>query len=207
MYGLGHWEWEGRRPLKAAGWAQNWIAKTVLSRNKTVTIKTNEKSAKPFSIPFPNTIYHFSFRNRKIPEVNENGRKKRYSERDGTGFSRTVFIPTPIDYYSRLVVLAQRTMQLRVACMLAPSGRPWWCLGMKTETVIFEYRESFSKFYRNLGLNGNGNGYRKSGNGICRKIRNRKRKRFSHFRPFPEITVFIRYFTVGNKFGIFQKKY
>jgi hypothetical protein len=27
------------------------------------------------------------------------------------------------------------------------------------------------------------------------------------FRTFPEITVFIRYFTVGNKFGIFQKKY
>ena len=25
------------------------------------------------------------------------------------------------------------------------------------------------------------------------------------FRPFPEITVFIRYFTIGNKFGIFQK--
>jgi hypothetical protein len=61
--------------LKAAGWAQNWIAKTVFSRNKTVTVKTNEKSVKPFSIPFPNTIYLFSFRNRKIPEVNENGRK------------------------------------------------------------------------------------------------------------------------------------
>jgi hypothetical protein len=82
------------QPLKAAGWAQNQIAKTVLSRNKTVTIKTNEKSAKPFSIPFPNTIYHFSFRNRKIPEVNENGRKKWYSEWDGTRFSRTVFIPS-----------------------------------------------------------------------------------------------------------------
>jgi hypothetical protein len=26
------------------------------------------------------------------------------------------------------------------------------------------------------------------------------------FRPFPEITVFIRYFTVGNKFGIFFRK-
>jgi hypothetical protein len=26
-----------------------------------------------------------------------------------------------------------------------------------------------------------------------------------HFRPFPEITVFIRYFTIGNKFGIFRK--
>jgi hypothetical protein len=25
------------------------------------------------------------------------------------------------------------------------------------------------------------------------------------FRPFPKITVFIRYFTVGNKFGIFKK--
>jgi hypothetical protein len=26
------------------------------------------------------------------------------------------------------------------------------------------------------------------------------------FRPFLEITVFILYFTVGNKFGLFQKK-
>jgi hypothetical protein len=49
---------------------------------------------------------------------------------------------------------------------------------MKTETVIFGYRKSFSKFYRNLGLNGNGNGYRKYGNGIGRKTRNRKRKQF-----------------------------
>jgi hypothetical protein len=27
------------------------------------------------------------------------------------------------------------------------------------------------------------------------------------FRLFSEITIFIRYFTVGNKFGIFPKKY
>ncbi|PWZ28847.1 hypothetical protein Zm00014a_032203, partial [Zea mays] len=33
----------------------------------------------------------------------------------------------------------------------------------------------------------------------------RKRKRFGLFRPFPEFTVFIQYFTVCNKFGIFQK--
>jgi hypothetical protein len=44
---------------------------------------------------------------------------------------------------------------------------------VKTKTVIFGYRESFSKFYRNLGLNGNG--YRKYGNGIGRKTRNQKR--------------------------------
>jgi hypothetical protein len=46
---------------------------------------------------------------------------------------------------------------------------------MKTETVIFGYRKSFSKFYRNLGLNGNENGYRKYGNRIGIKTRNRKR--------------------------------
>jgi hypothetical protein len=74
---------------------------------------------------------------------------------------------------------------------------------MKTETVIFGYRESFSKFYRNLDLNGNGNSYRKYGNEIGRNNRNGNGLGF--FRPFPEITVFIRYFTVDNKFGIFQK--
>jgi hypothetical protein len=58
------------QPLKAACWAENRIAKTVLSRNKTVTVKTNEKSVKPFSIPFPNTIYPFLFQNRKISKVN-----------------------------------------------------------------------------------------------------------------------------------------
>jgi Ca2+-binding EF-hand superfamily protein len=47
------------------------------------------------------------------------------------------------------------------------------------ETVIFGYRESFSKFYRNLGLNENENFYKKYGNGISRK--NRKRKRFELF--------------------------
>jgi Ca2+-binding EF-hand superfamily protein len=47
------------------------------------------------------------------------------------------------------------------------------------ETVIFGYRESFSKFYRNLGLNENENFYKKYGNGIGRK--NRKRKRFELF--------------------------
>jgi Ca2+-binding EF-hand superfamily protein len=50
---------------------------------------------------------------------------------------------------------------------------------MKMETVIFGYRESFSKFYRNLGLNENENFYKKYGNGIGRK--NRKRKRFELF--------------------------
>jgi hypothetical protein len=52
---------------------------------------------------------------------------------------------------------------------------------MKTETIFFGYRKSFSKFYRNLDLNGNGNGYRKYGNGIGRKNRNRKGKRFRLF--------------------------
>jgi hypothetical protein len=44
------------------------------------------------------------------------------------------------------------------------SGSASW---VKTEMVIFGYHESFSKFYRNLGLNGNGN--RKYENGIGRK--------------------------------------
>jgi hypothetical protein len=86
MYGLGHWEWEGRRPLNCSrlqvGLKTELLKqyeKTVLSRNKTVTVKTNEKSVKSFLIPFTNTIYPFSFQNRKIPEVNENGRKKWYS--------------------------------------------------------------------------------------------------------------------------------
>jgi hypothetical protein len=62
-------------------------------------------------------------------------------------------------------------------------------VGVEMETVIFKYQESFLKFYRNLGLNGNG--YQKYGNGL------------GLFSLFSVITVFIRYFTVGNKFGIF----
>jgi hypothetical protein len=61
--------------------------------------------------------------------------------------------------------------------------------------VIFGYQELFSKFYRNLGLNENG--YRKYGNGIGNGL--------DLFRPFPKITIFIWYFTVDNKFCIFQK--
>jgi hypothetical protein len=64
-------------------------------------------------------------------------------------------------------------------------------LGVKTETVNFGYRESFSKFYRNLGLNGNGNGYRKYGNGIGRK--NRKQKRFSSL---PTVSGNYRFYSV-----------
>jgi hypothetical protein len=78
---------------------------------------------------------------------------------------------------------------------------------MKMETIIFGYRESFSKFYRNIDLHGNGNSYQKYGNEIGRKNRNQKRK---HFRLFPTVFEnyrFIRYFTVGNKFGIFSGKY
>jgi hypothetical protein len=78
---------------------------------------------------------------------------------------------------------------------------------MKTEMVIFGYRKSFSKFYRNLGLNGNENGYRKYGNGIGRKTRNRKRKRFGSLPTVFENYHFYSVFTVGNKFGIFWKKY
>jgi hypothetical protein len=66
-------------------------------------------------------------------------------------------------------------------------------VGMKTKTVIFGYRESFSKFYRNLDLNGNGIGYRKYGNEIGRKNRNRKRKRF---RLFPTVSENYRFHPV-----------
>jgi hypothetical protein len=77
-------------------------------------------------------------------------------------------------------------------------------VGVKTETKNFEYWESFSKFYRNLGLNGNG--YRKYGNIIGIKIRIENVNNLGLFRQFPEITIFIRYFTIGNKFGTFQGK-
>jgi hypothetical protein len=60
---------------------------------------------------------------------------------------------------------------------------------VKTETVFFGYRESFLKFYRNLGLNGNG--YRKYGNGIGRK--NQKRKRFE---PLPTVSGNYRFYSV-----------
>jgi hypothetical protein len=73
------------------------------------------------------------------------------------------------------------------------AGLYWFCLGMKTETIFFGYLESFSKFYRNLGLNGNGNGYRKYGNGIGRKNWNRKRKRF---RLFPTVSENYRFYPV-----------
>jgi hypothetical protein len=64
------------------------------------------------------------------------------------------------------------------------------------ETVIFGYRESFSKFYQNLGLNRNRNEIgKKIGNGNSLAL----------FLSFPKIIVFIRYFTVGNKFGVVQK--
>jgi hypothetical protein len=49
---------------------------------------------------------------------------------------------------------------------------------VKMETGLFGYWESFSKSYQNLGLNRNGNNYRKYENGIGRKIQDRKRKRF-----------------------------
>jgi hypothetical protein len=41
-----------------------------------VTAKTNEKTVYPFSIPLPKTIYLFSSRNRKVPEVYQNDPKK-----------------------------------------------------------------------------------------------------------------------------------
>jgi hypothetical protein len=72
---------------------------------------------------------------------------------------------------------------------------------VKTETVIFGYRELFSKFYRNLGLNINS--YRKYGNRIGRKTHNRKR--FGSLPTIFENYYFYLVFNVGNKFGIFQK--
>jgi hypothetical protein len=53
----------------------------------------------------------------------------------------------------------------------------WRQIGAKTKTVIFGYRESFLKFYRNLEQNENG--YSKYRNEIGRK--NRKQKRFGSF--------------------------
>jgi hypothetical protein len=82
---------------------------------------------------------------------------------------------------------------------VSPDLRP----GVKTKTVIFGYWEPFSIFYRNLGLNGNGNVYRNTKTKPVEKLGIGNGLRL--FRPFPEIIVFIRYFTVGNKFGIFQK--
>jgi hypothetical protein len=70
---------------------------------------------------------------------------------------------------------------------------------------LFEYRESFLKFYRNLGLKENGSGHRKYENGISRKIQNWKQKRFGSLPTVSGNYRFIQYFTVGNKFGIFQK--
>ena len=57
-------------------------------------------------------------------------------------------------------------------------------LGLKTKTKIFDYRESFSRFYRDSSVNENENGYRKyeNKNGIF--IRNWKWKRFQ---PLPTI--------------------
>ena len=34
-------------------------------------------------------------------------------------------------------------------------------LGLKTKTKFFDYQEPFSRFYRDFGVNENGNGYRK----------------------------------------------
>jgi hypothetical protein len=59
--------------------------------------------------------------------------------------------------------------ELYYACILKIYLYLAQALGVKMETIIFGYRESFSKFYRNLGLNGNR---------IGRKTRNRKQKRF-----------------------------
>jgi hypothetical protein len=72
-------------------------------------------------------------------------------------------------------------------------GKHLMHLGMKTKTVIFGYRKSFLKFYRNLGLNGNENGYRKYGNRIGRKTRNRKWKRFGSL---PTVSDNYRFYSV-----------
>jgi hypothetical protein len=78
---------------------------------------------------------------------------------------------------------------------------------MKTETVIFGYRKSFSKFYRNLGLNGTETITKNTETESVEKLGIGNENGLGLFRPFPEITVFIRYFTVGNKFDIFLKNY
>jgi hypothetical protein len=66
-------------------------------------------------------------------------------------------------------------------------------LWVKTETIIFDHRESFSKFYQTLELNGNEND-RKYGNEIGRK--NQKQKRFGSlpvvFRNYRIYSVFYR---------------
>jgi hypothetical protein len=67
-------------------------------------------------------------------------------------------------------------------------------IGVKKKTVIFGYRELFSKFYQNLVLHRNS--YKKYGNKIDRIIENGNS--WSHFRPF---------FTADNEFGNFSKKY
>ena len=61
-------------------------------------------------------------------------------------------------------------------------------LGLKTKTKISDYREPFSRFYQDFGVNENENSYRKYGNEYSIFIRNWKRKQFQ---PLP--TVFENY--------------
>jgi hypothetical protein len=67
--------------------------------------------------------------------------------------------------------------------------------------IVFEILSKFSSKRKR-----NRNGYRKYENGIGRKNWNQKRNGLALFRPFPKITIFILYFTVGNKLGIFSEK-
>ena len=48
--------------------------------------------------------------------------------------------------------------------MLTTGESRVFCLGLKTKTKFFDYREPFSRFYRDSGVNENKNEYRKYGN-------------------------------------------
>jgi hypothetical protein len=60
-------------------------------------------------------------------------------------------------------------------------------------------------FYRNLDINENENGTENTETESVEKLRIENENGLGLFRPFPKITVFIRYFTSDNKFSIFQK--
>lgn len=75
----------------------------------------------------------------------------------------------------------------------------WQQIEAKTKTLIFGYRESFLKFYRNLEQNKNG--YSKYIMKSVEKIENRYD--LGIFCLFPKITIFIWYFNISNEFDIF----
>jgi hypothetical protein len=83
--------------------------------------------------------------------------------------------PSPRHYIKK--TFSRRSKKPTTHVSLIHSG-PVACvrrLGVKTKTLIFGYRESFSKFCRNSGLNGNKNYCRKYGNEIDRNVLKRFR--------------------------------